>query len=73
VPYQWLTFYLDDDERLAEIALKYGRGDPDMLTGHVKSILVDVLNDIIADFKRRRAAVTDDVLDAFMRVRQMPF
>lgn len=26
VPYQWLTFFLDDDEKLADIADKYSKG-----------------------------------------------
>jgi len=71
VPFQWLQFYLDDDALLAEIEQKYGSGDPSMLTGDVKQILIDVLNDVIAKFRKQRAAVTDDVLESFMSVRNM--
>lgn len=34
VPYQWLRFFLEDDEKLASIAQKYGKGE--MLTGEIK-------------------------------------
>lgn len=34
IPYQWLRFFLEDDEKLAEIKEKYGKGE--MMTGEVK-------------------------------------
>lgn len=42
VSYQYLTFFLDDDEKLEEIRDKYSKGE--MLTGEIKQILVDTLN-----------------------------
>ena len=42
VPYQWLQFFLEDDDKLAEIKEKYGKGE--MMTGEVKQILIDTLN-----------------------------
>jgi tryptophanyl-tRNA synthetase len=41
VSYEWLTFFLESDERLAEIARDYASGA--MLTGEVKKELVGVL------------------------------
>lgn len=41
VSYEWLTFFLESDERLAEIARDYASGA--MLTGEVKKELIDVL------------------------------
>jgi len=41
VSYEWLTFFLESDERLAEIAKDYSSGA--MLTGEVKKELIDVL------------------------------
>lgn len=41
VPYQYLTFFLDDDERLAEIAEKYSSGE--MLTSEIKAELIKVV------------------------------
>ena len=43
VPYQWLTFFLDDDEKLADIADKYSKGK--LLSGEVKAILSKLLED----------------------------
>ena len=41
VSYEWLTFFLEDDDRLAEIAEKYSKGK--MLTGEVKKELIGIL------------------------------
>lgn len=41
VSYQYLSFFLDDDERLAEIRREYSSGR--MLTGEIKKTLGDVL------------------------------
>lgn len=41
VSYEWLTFFLESDERLAEIARAYGSGA--MLTGEVKKELIATL------------------------------
>ena len=45
VSYQYLTFFLDDDEQLEDIRVKYSKGE--MLTGEVKKVLVDCLNDFL--------------------------
>jgi len=41
VSYEWLTFFLESDERLVEIGRDYSSGA--MLTGEVKKELIDVL------------------------------
>jgi tryptophanyl-tRNA synthetase len=41
VAYEWLSFFLEDDARLAEIARDYASGA--MLTGEVKKELIGVL------------------------------
>ena len=48
VPYQYLTFFLDDDEKLEDIKQKYSKGE--LLTGEVKAILIDVINKFLKDF-----------------------
>lgn len=48
VPYQYLTFFLDDDVELEEIKQKYQKGE--MLTGEVKAILIDVINKFLKEF-----------------------
>jgi tryptophanyl-tRNA synthetase len=41
VSYEWLSFFLEDDDRLAQIAKDYSTGA--MLTGEVKKELIGVL------------------------------
>ena len=45
VPYHYLRFFLEDDDKLEEIRDKYGKGE--MLTSEVKKILVEVLTKLI--------------------------
>jgi len=71
IPYQWLCFFMDDDERLAQIAEDYSSGK--MLTGEIKMILVEVLCKIVGEFQEKRAKVTDEVLSEFMKVRPLDF
>ena len=47
ISYQYLRFFLEDDERLAEIENKYGSGK--MLTGEVKKELIKVVQKFIGD------------------------
>lgn len=64
VPYQYLTFFLEDDEELARIGEDYSTGK--MLTGEVKQRLIALLQDIIKQHQERRAKVTDDMVREFM-------
>lgn len=68
VPYQYLTFFLEDDARLEEIRADYAAGK--LMTGDVKRILIDVLQRLVAEHQRRRAAITDAVIDEFLSVRR---
>ncbi|XP_050372620.1 tryptophan--tRNA ligase, cytoplasmic [Argentina anserina] len=70
IPYKYLKFFLDDDTELAHIAKEYGAGR--MLTGEVKQRLIQVLTEIVERHCRARAAVTDEMVDAFMAVRPLP-
>jgi len=63
VPYQYLSIFCFDDARLARIHDDYSSGR--MLTGEIKEELIDVITPLLADHQRARAAVTDDVVDAF--------
>lgn len=69
VAYKYLSFFLDDDERLEEIGREYGSGR--MLTGEVKAELVAVLTEMVKKHQEKRAKITDDVVDAFMTSRPM--
>ena len=64
VPYQYLTFFLDDDAKLA--TLKEGYRSGQLLTGEMKKECIAVLQAFVADFQKKRAAVTDEVLKYYM-------
>ncbi|VFQ77667.1 unnamed protein product [Cuscuta campestris] len=70
IPIKYLGFFLEDDAELEHIRKEYGAGR--MLTGEVKKRLIEVLTDIVERHKRARAAVTDEMVDAFMAVRPLP-
>lgn len=69
VPYQYLKFFMEDDEKLSHIKDKYGKGE--MMTGDVKNILIECLNEFLAEFQARRAKVTDEDVRKFMEVRKI--
>ncbi|SCZ89105.1 BZ3500_MvSof-1268-A1-R1_Chr1-1g00958 [Microbotryum saponariae] len=64
VSYQYLTFFLDDDEELARISADYRSGK--LLTGELKAMTIKLLQDFVKGFQDRKAAVTDDICRSFM-------
>jgi len=64
VPYRYLSYLLEDDERLADIGREYGSGR--LLSGEVKDILVEELVRITAEHQQRKALVTDEIVRHFM-------
>lgn len=79
IPYQWLRFFLEDDEELAKIAKAYGTRQSDdttpdserLSTGQVKARLTEVVTKVVLDHQAARAAVTDEVLNKFMTRRSL--
>ena len=69
VPWKYLNFFMEDDEKLAEIGEAYSSGK--MLTGEIKAILIDVLADMVERHQRARALVTDEIVDAFLARRPL--
>ncbi|KAK4338097.1 hypothetical protein RND71_042584 [Anisodus tanguticus] len=70
IPFKYLGFFLDDDKELDHIREEYG--SVRMLTGEIKKRRVEVLTDLVERHRRARAAVTDEMVDAFMAVRPFP-
>ncbi|CAD7704142.1 unnamed protein product [Ostreobium quekettii] len=70
IPFKYLSFFLDDDEKLETIRQEYGSGR--MLSGEVKAELIQLLQDLVARHQAARSKVTEDVVDMFMAVRPMP-
>ncbi|DBA02423.1 TPA: hypothetical protein N0F65_008637 [Lagenidium giganteum] len=71
IPYQYLSFMLEDDEELAHIAREYGSGR--MMSGEVKQRLIDEMSTFATAMQQRRAAITDEEIAEFMRVRPLEF
>lgn len=71
VSYQYLTYFLDDDEELEGIRVSYQKGE--MLTGEMKKKCIEVMQEYVAGFQARRAKVTDEVLEAYMTPRRLIF
>lgn len=69
VSYQYLQFFLESDEELAQIKADYNSGK--LLTGELKSMCVDHLQKYVGAFQDRRAKVTDAVVEEFMTVRPL--
>lgn len=69
VSYMYLTFFLEDDERLEKIRKDYTSGA--LLTGELKKILIETLTPIILQHQERRAKITDEELKLFMTPRKL--
>ncbi|CAI2164360.1 11778_t:CDS:10 [Funneliformis geosporum] len=64
VSYQYLSVFLDDDEELALIYEKYKSGE--MLTGELKARCIEVLQNFVGDFQKKKSQITDELLRKFM-------
>ncbi|MBE7181084.1 MAG: tryptophan--tRNA ligase, partial [Terriglobus roseus] len=69
VAYQYLTYFEDDDAKLADIATKYRAGE--MLTGELKKECIALMQDYVKGFQEARAKITNDVLNEFMTPRKL--
>ena len=69
ISYQWLTFFLHDDEKLAHIKAEYESGR--MLSGEIKAELTKVITPMILTHQAARAVVTDDIVKTFMTPRKL--
>lgn len=71
ISYRYLTFFLEDDEKLEEIRKSYSCGQ--MLSGEIKKCLIDVLQPLVAEHQRKRSLVEQEVLDRFFALRPLRF
>ncbi|RYO94213.1 hypothetical protein DL766_009759 [Monosporascus sp. MC13-8B] len=69
VSYIYLTYFEESDEKLAAVYKNYREGS--LLTGELKKMAIDLLQEYVQQFQTRRAAVTDQVLEEFMRPRKL--
>lgn len=71
IAYQYMTFFLEDDDRLAELRRTYTSGE--LLTGELKKQLIEILQKIVAEHQNRRKNVTDEVVLQYMQPRQLKY
>ncbi|KAI9881540.1 MAG: hypothetical protein M1830_000103 [Pleopsidium flavum] len=71
ISFQYLTFFLEDDEELERIRVAYEKGE--MLTGELKAICIKELQTFVRGFQERRKKVTDEIRDEFMRPRKLEY
>ncbi|AGO11882.1 AaceriADR117Wp [[Ashbya] aceris (nom. inval.)] len=65
VAYQYLSFFKDDDEFLKKCYDDYKSGE--LLSGEMKKLCIETLQEFVKNFQERRAKVDDATLDAFMK------
>ncbi|GAB7358855.1 hypothetical protein MBLNU230_g4078t1 [Neophaeotheca triangularis] len=71
VAYTYLSYFLESDEELEELATKYRAGE--ILTGEMKKRCIDELQKFVGAFQERRSKVTHEVMREFMRPRKLEF
>jgi len=71
VAYQWLRFFLEDDDELERIRVEYSAGR--MMSSEVKKILYDTIAPIVAAHQVAKAQVDDAAVQRFMAVRPLEF
>jgi len=69
ISYQYLRYFWDDDAKLEEVGASFRKGE--MSCSQMKELLIKTLCDYIAEHKRRRALVTDEVLKEFLAKKPM--
>uniref|UniRef100_A0A6A7G7U0 Tryptophan--tRNA ligase, cytoplasmic n=1 Tax=Hirondellea gigas TaxID=1518452 RepID=A0A6A7G7U0_9CRUS len=69
VAYEYLTFFMEDDDELKRIHDEYKAGR--LESGEVKKILIDILTPIVQNIQQNRSVVTDEMVDAFMAIRKL--
>lgn len=66
VPFQYLRYFLEDDEELERYRLGYLAGD--ITSGEMKKRCIEVIQSFLAEYQERRKAVTDDTAKIFMDI-----
>ena len=66
VSFQYLKFFMDDDDELTKLEAAYRSGE--LLSGDLKKRCIEILQQYVASFQQSRAAVTDDVFVKFTKL-----
>ncbi|KAJ8674262.1 hypothetical protein QAD02_005524 [Eretmocerus hayati] len=71
ISYQWLKFFLEDDEKLEQIRKGYTSGE--ILTGELKKEIIELVQKVVAAHQEARSKITDDVVKQYMVPRDLGF
>lgn len=73
VPFQYLTFFLEDDVKLNQIREGYSKGE--LLSGELKKELISILQTRVAEFQEKRKQIQDnpDLVKQFMTPRKLMY
>ena len=71
VPYQYLTFFLEDDDELKRLHDGYEKGE--ITTGEMKKRCIEVLQEYVAAFQERRKKTTDETVREFSTPRKLEY
>lgn len=63
IAYQYLRYFIEDDDKLNEIGEKYKKGE--MLSGEIKKILIDVVVELVQNHQKKRNALTEEEIKYF--------
>jgi tryptophanyl-tRNA synthetase len=69
VPYQYLSYFEDDDEKLLQLAAEYRAGT--LGTGDMKKECISMMSAYVKKFQEARTKVTDEILEEFLRPRKL--
>jgi tryptophanyl-tRNA synthetase len=69
VPYQYLSYFEDDDEKLLRLAAEYRAGT--LTTGDMKKECINMMTAYVKKFQEARANVTDEILEEFLKPRKL--
>lgn len=71
ISFKYLSFFLEDDDRLEEIRRAYTSGE--LLTGYLKQELIVILQKIVSDHQEKRKTITDEVVRKYMTPRKLNY
>merc|ERR1719391_1992621 len=69
ISFQYLRFFLEDDEKLEKIRADYSNGA--LLSGELKAELIKVLTPMVTEHQARRKEVTEEIVTTFMTPRKL--
>ena len=71
VPFQYLTFFMEDDDELERLRVGYEKGE--ILTGEMKQKCIAELQAFVSAFQERRKKVTEEMREHFFAHRALEY